>query len=121
MTYHLDDPTTWPDTTLVVRGGVNTLEELRDALQRFGGISVVSRPGVRFEDLAASVRNNKVRRTTVIAVLSAGGWLIPTHGEGEPPNHCNLFGLTAESLDHILSSPEPNPVQKDERWRGAPR
>lgn len=121
MTYDLDDPQTWPDATIVVRGGVNTLEELRDALQASGGISVVSRPEVPFEKLAASVRNNQVRRTTVKAVLRAGGRLVPTYGEDEPPNHCDLFGLTAEKLDSILSTSEPNPVPKDERWRGAPR
>jgi hypothetical protein len=82
---------------------------------------VVSRPGARFEELAASVRNNKVRRTTVEAILGAGGWLVPTNAEGEPPNHCNLFGLTPEMLDHILGPSEPNPVPKDERWEGAPR
>jgi hypothetical protein len=36
VTYDLDDPQTWPDATIVVRGGVNTLEELRDALQSVG-------------------------------------------------------------------------------------
>ncbi len=38
------DPGSWPDTTVVVRGGVNRLEEIRSALQRSGGFSVVSRP-----------------------------------------------------------------------------
>ena len=121
MHYELADPRTWPDSTIVVRGGVNALEELRDALQASGGISVISRPGVPFEKLAASVRNNQVRRTTVRAVLDAGGQLVPTFGSDEPPDHCDLFGLTAEKLDSILSASEPNPVPKDERWRGAPR
>jgi hypothetical protein len=120
MPYDIRDPRSWPDATVVVRGGVNLLEEIKSALQRFGGFSVVSWPDVAFIDLAASVRNNQLRRTTVKQVLDAGGWLIPTDGDGEPPNHCNLFGLTAEDLDSILSEPEVNPVPKDKRWRGTP-
>jgi len=71
--------------------------------------------------LAASVRNNQLRRTTVKVVLEAGGRLVPTYDDEGPPNHCDLFGLTAEKLDSILSASEPNPVPKEERWRGAPR
>ena len=104
----------------MVRGGVNTLEELRSALQRSGGISVVSRPGVVFEELATSVRNNRVRRTTVRMVLDAGGWLVPTDDPDEPPNHSNLLGLTAEGLDSILWQPKLNPVPREKRWRGTP-
>ena len=118
--YDIRDPRSWPDATAVVRGGVNLLDEIKSALQRSGGFSVISCPDVAFTELAASVRNNRLRRTTVKWVLDAGGWLIPTDGVGEPPNHCNLFGLTAEDLDSILSEPEVNPVPKEERWRGTP-
>jgi hypothetical protein len=114
------DPRSWPDTTVVVRGGVNLLEEIRSALQRSGGFSVVSRPNVTFEELAASVRNNRLRRTTVGHVRDAGGRLVPTDEPEEPPNHCNLFGLTADELDAILSEPEVNPVPQELRWRGTP-
>lgn len=96
------------------------MDEIRGALQRSGGFSVISSPDVAFDELAASVRNNQLRRTTVKHVLDAGGWLIPTDGPGEPPHHCNLLGLTAEALDSILSKPEVNPVPKELRWRGTP-
>lgn len=121
MPYDLNDPKTWPDATVVVRGGINELEELRDALLASGGISVISRPDVPFEELAASVRNNRLRRTTVKAVLGAGGALSPTFGDDEPPNHCDLFGLTAEQLNSILAPSELNPVPKEQPWRGSPR
>lgn len=114
------DPRSWPDATIIVRGGVNLLEEIRSALQLSGGISVVSRPDVTFEALAASVRNNRLRRTTVGQVRDAGGRLVSTDEPEEPPNHCNLFGLTADELDAILSEPEVNPVPKALRWRGTP-
>ncbi len=120
MAYDVSDPGTWPDATVVVRGGVNTLEEMRNAIQRSGGFSVVSRPGVAFEELAASVRNNRIRRTTFGMVRAAGGWLGPTDEPDEPPCHCNLYGLTAEQLDSILSEPQLNPVPKEKRWRGTP-
>lgn len=53
-------------------------------------------------------------------VHDTGGWLVPTDDPGEPPNHCNLFGLTAEQLDSILWQPELNPVPREQRWRGTP-
>ena len=114
------DPRTSPDATVVVRGGVNTLEEIGNVMQRSGGLSVVSRPDVAFEELAASVRNNRVRRTTVGMVLAAGGLLVPTDEPDEPPNQCNLFGLTPERLDSILWQSELNPVPREKRWRGSP-
>jgi hypothetical protein len=97
------DPSTWPDATIVVRGDVNTLEELEAALRLGGAISVASRPNLSFAALSASIRNNQVWQTTVIQVLAAGGRLVPTFGPNEPPNHGDLFGLTAVQLDTILS------------------
>ena len=120
MAFDIRDPRTWPQATGVVRGGVNTLEEIRNAIQRSGGFSVVSCPDRAFEELAASVRNNRVRRTTVGMVLAAGGWLVPTDEPDEPPCHCNLYGLTAEQLDSILWEPQLNPVPTEKRWRGTP-
>jgi hypothetical protein len=104
----------------VVRGGVNTIDELAVAVQRTGGVSVVARPGDTFAALCASVRNNRVRRTTVGQVLDAGGWIEPTDDAGDPPGHCNVHGLTAVRLDTILSEPELNPVPRELRWRGTP-
>jgi hypothetical protein len=88
MPRDIGDPRSWPDATIVVRGGVNLPDE--------------------------------IRRTTVRQVHDAGGWLIATRESDEPPNHCNLFGLTAEELDSILSEPEINPVPNEKRWRGTP-
>jgi hypothetical protein len=99
---------------------VNTIDELAVAAQRTGGVSVVARPGDTFAALCASVRNNRVRRTTVGQVLDAGGWIEPTDNPGDPPGHCNVHGLTAVRLDTILSEPELNPVPRELRWRGTP-
>jgi hypothetical protein len=100
---------------------LNTLEELEAALRLGGAISVVSRPNLSFAALSASIRNNQVGRTTVIQVLAAGGRLVPTVGPNEPPNHCDLFGLTAVQLNPIVSKAEPNPAPKQDQWRGAGR
>ena len=116
MWFDPDDPRTWPDVTLVVRGGLGTLEDLARTLRRDGSWSVISAPGVPIEALAASVPNNRLRRTTVRAVLRVGGTLRPTRGRGGPPYHCGLAGLTAEAFGRILRPPEPNPVPVGKRW-----
>lgn len=64
------DVTTWPTATLVVRGGQGKLEDLRDTLRQDGAFSVISRPDAEVDVLAASVRNNQIRTTTVNAVVS---------------------------------------------------
>jgi hypothetical protein len=87
--------------------------ELADRLSRDESWSVFTGAGVSFQDLARSCRNNQIRRTTVQAVLAAGGSLRPSPG---PPHHHDLFGLTPEQFDAILSVPEPNPVPKPDRW-----
>jgi hypothetical protein len=48
------------------------------------------------------------------AVRSAGGSLRLSAG---PPYHCDLYGLTPQPFDAILSVPEPNPVPKPDRWQ----
>ena len=114
MSINPNNPTTWPDDTVVVRcGGARGVEELAERLSRDGSWSVFTGPGVPFSELARSCRNNQVRRTTVPAVLAAGGSLRPSSG---PPHHHDLFGLTPQQLDAILSLPEPNPVPKPDRW-----
>jgi hypothetical protein len=115
-----DDSTTWPDGTIVLRGGVNAVEELRAALQRSGGISFVARPGATLDELAASVPNNRVRWTTLGAVRRAGGRLVRSPGPDAPPDDCDVLGLTPEGLDSILSPAGLNPVPREHRWRGAP-
>src|SRR3990170_2272217 len=83
---------------------------LRDTLRRDGSWSVISQPGLRFEVLASSVRNNQVRRTTAGAIMELGGSLIADRSGDAPPYHCHLSGLTPEQLDSILEPPERNPV-----------
>ena len=108
------EPATWPLSTMVVRcGSVQGTRDLADRLSRDGSWSVFTGPGVSLWELARSCRNNQVRRTTVEAVLAAGGALRPSPG---PPHHQDLFGLTPEQFDAILSAPEPNPVPRPDRW-----
>lgn len=108
------DPATWPTPTIVVRcGNVQGAQELADRLSRDGSWSVFTGPGVSLWELARSCRNNKIRRTTVEAILAAGGSLRASPG---PPYHHDLSGLTAQQFDAILSLPEPNPVPKADRW-----
>ena len=76
--------------------------------------SVFTDAGVPFPELVRSCRNNQVRRTTVGAILKAGGSLRPSSG---PPHHHDLYGLTPQQFDAILGLPEPNPVQKPDRWK----
>jgi hypothetical protein len=109
------DPATWPADTIVVRcGSAQGVQELADRLSRDGVWSVFTGPGVPFAELVRSCRNNQVRRTTVGAILEAGGSLHPTSG---PPHHHDLYGLTPHQFDAILGVPEPNPVPKLDRWQ----
>jgi hypothetical protein len=109
------DPATWPADTIVVRcGSAQGVQELADRLSRDGVWSVYTGPGIPFAELARSCRNNQVRRTTVGAILEAGGSLHPTSG---PPHHHDLYGLTPHQFDAILGVPEPNPVPKLDRWQ----
>jgi hypothetical protein len=110
-----NNPVTWPADTIVVRcGSVQGLPELAERLSRDGAWSIFTGLGVPFSDLARSCRNNQVRRTTVGAVQAAGGFVRPSPG---PPHHHDLYGLTPQQFDAILSVPEPNPVPKADRWK----
>lgn len=116
MADDLSRPDPWPPTTVVIRGGVGGADALRDTLRRDGSWSVISQPGLRFEVLASSVRNNQIRRTTAGAVMELGGSLIADRSGDAPPYHCHLSGLTPEQLDSILEPPERNPVPVHRRW-----
>lgn len=108
------DPTTWPADTIVVRcGSAQGVPELAERLSRDGSWSVFTGAGVAVFELARSCRNSQIRRTTVEAILKAGGSLRPSSG---PPYHHDLYGLTAQQFDAILGLPEPNPVPKSDRW-----
>ena len=113
------DPTTWPPDTIVVRcGSAQGVHELAERLSRDGSWSVFTGAGVPFPELVRSCRNNQVRRTTVGAILTAGGSLRPS--SGRPHHHDlynhDLYGLTPQQFDAILGLAEPNPVQKPDRW-----
>lgn len=109
------NPATWPANTIVVRcGGAQGIQELAERLSRDGSWSVFTGAGVPFSELARSCRNSQVRRATVEAILMAGGSLRPSSG---PPHHHDLYGLTPQQFDAILSLAEPNPVPKPDRWK----
>jgi hypothetical protein len=108
-----NDPASWPAATVVVRCGIGDAHDLEERLSRDVAWSVFTDPSVDFADLAASCRNNRVRRTTVGEVLAAGGSLERTEG---PPHHHDLRGLTPEAFHSILGGPELNPVPLAERW-----
>ena len=111
------DTATWPADTIVVRcGSAHGVLELAERLSRDGSWSVFTGVGVPFTELVRSCRNNHVRRTTVEAILKAGGTLRPSSG---PPHHHDLYGLTPQQFDAILGLPEPNPVPKSDRWKPA--
>ena len=111
------DPTTWPADTIVVRcGSAQGIEDLAERLSRDGSWSVFTGAGIPLSELARSCRNNQIRRTTVEAILKAGGSLRPSAG---PPHHHDLYGLTPQQFDAILSVPEPNPVAKPDRWKSS--
>ena len=112
------DSDTWPDATLVVRGGRRDVIHLGNVMTRDGSWSVVSEPGLSFGVLCASVRHGTVRQTTLGQVRDAGGSLIPSYGSGAPPYHSDLVGLTAAGFDASLSPEERNPIPAPERWRG---
>src|SRR5262245_26474274 len=108
------DPTRWPAETIVVRcGSSQGVLQLSERLSRDATWSVFTGPGISFHELARSCRNNQVRQTTVGVILRLGGHLRASSG---PPHHHDLWGLTAQQLDDILSEPEPNPVPKHNRW-----
>ena len=113
MRTRFEDAASWPDETLILRGGASTVADLRDRLARDGSWSVFAAPGVPLGRLARSVRNSQIRMATLEALRTAGGSIRPTPG---PPHHCDLWGLTAKQFDAILGGPVPNPVPKEVRW-----
>lgn len=99
---------------MIVRcGSAQGVRDFTERLSRDGAWSVFTGPGVPLLELARSCRNNQIRRTTVEAILDAGGTLRRSPG---PPFHHDLYGLTPQQFDAILSGPEPNPVPKPGRW-----
>jgi hypothetical protein len=46
---------------------------------------------------------------------SERGWVAPAIAG--PPHHHDLYGLTPQQFDAILSVAEPNPVPRLDRWK----
>lgn len=115
MTEVLDtNPQTWPDDTIILRGGIGDAKDLaRKADANTGGWSVQAQPSVDVVELARFVPNNRFRRTTVGRLREAGGYLVISPGPGY---HRSLQGVSPSVLDEILGQPELNPVPPAERW-----
>lgn len=110
----LADPQTWPDDTVILRGGVGDASDLASRADALGGgWSVQAQPGLDVIALAGFVPNNRVRRTTLGQVRKFGEYLVNTPGPGY---HRSLRGMHAIMFDRILGEPELNPVAPTERW-----
>lgn len=114
MTFDGADPRTWPDDTVIVRGGIGGASDLARKIDaQVGGWSVQAQPFVDMVELARFVPNNRYRRTTLGRVREVGGYLVISPGPGY---HRSLRGLGPMMLDRILGEPELNPVPPSERW-----
>lgn len=102
------DPRTWPDATIVVRGGEGKVKMLAKQQDVDGSWSVQSDPGASWDQLARAVPQAFVRTTSLSAVRALGGWLVWSH-HGPGDYHCDLFGLTPAQLDSILGDAARNP------------
>ena len=108
--YDPRNPATWPDATIVMRGGEGKEKWLARVQDEDGSWSVQSDPGVSWDDLAGAIPQAFVRTTTLNAVRGKGGWLVWSH-HGPGDYHCDLFGLTPAAFDAILGPATRNPRQ----------
>jgi len=110
MPLNTSDPLS--DDAYVVRGGLNTPEQIRGKLDRHPsgvpGVSVHSAPGVPIVELAVGLPHGQVGVTTVGRVRAAGGDVIRTSGRS--PHHATLTGLTPEQISGLLTPTVPNPA-----------
>jgi hypothetical protein len=102
-----------PDDALVVRGGTNTPEQVRNGIDRHRasgivGVSVQSAAGLNAEELAVGLPHGRVGVTTVGRVRAMGGDVVPTSGRS--PHHATLTGLTPEQISGLLNPTVPNPA-----------
>jgi hypothetical protein len=104
-----------PDDAPVVRGGQNTPESFAagsgvtvDSAGKLDGVSVNSAPSATVEQLSAGLPHTKVGVTTVGAVRSAGGDVVPSPTVGNP-NHCTMCGITPEKASQLMKV-VPNPT-----------
>ena len=103
-----------PDEAIVVRGGRNSPENIRQGTgvhpSGVTGISVESAVEVAVEELSVSIPHGQIGITTVGEVRKAGGDVIRTAGRS--PYHATLTGLTPEQVSHLLTPTMPNPARK---------
>jgi hypothetical protein len=108
----------WPGSTLIVRGGSLTSDDLAKKVDEHGCWSTSAEPGLALEELAVYIRHGKVRTTTVDALRHAGGTLLATRGPKLPPFHADACNISAVEFDKILGEAQANPVDISERWKG---
>lgn len=106
--YDTRDPSTWPDATIVVRGGEGKAKMLAKQQDLDGSWSVQSDPAASWDQLARAIPQVFVRTTSLSAVRALGGWLVWSH-LGPSGYHCDLFGLTPAQFDSILGEATRNP------------
>jgi RHS repeat-associated protein len=103
-----------PNNANVVRGGRNLPEDIARGTGTHPagvtGVSVESAPGLSVAELSRNVPHGQVGTTTVGAVRSAGGDVIPTSGRS--PNHATLTGLSPDQVSELLRPTIPNPSRR---------
>jgi RHS repeat-associated protein len=104
-----------PDTSLVVRGGVNTPERFAnasgatfDAAGRVYNVSVNSAPGKSIADLAQTIPNKQIGVTDVGSIYAAGGSIQAASRRGNP-DHCLVGGCTPEQFSELFTPTIKNP------------
>jgi RHS repeat-associated protein len=104
-----------PDEALVVRGGVNDAERIRngsgvwvDSEGNVHDVSVNSAADRSEEELAAGIPNKQIGVTTAGEIREAGGTIEPDPLEGNP-YHCLVGSLPAETLSGLLTPTVRNP------------
>ena len=111
--YNPNDAETWPDSTIVVRGGIRGPEALQEEYEAEGSFSVQADPGAAFVELCRCLPWGKVRRTTLQRLRALRGRIIESHG---PDNyHCDVVGIDGGTFDSLLEPAEDNPVPRAER------
>jgi hypothetical protein len=104
-----------PDDALVVRGGLNTPEQIAEKIGTHPsgvvGVSAESAPGLTAAELAANLPHGQVGVTTVGKIREAGGDVIPTRGRS--PNHVTVTDIGAEELSSLLNPTVPNPAKQN--------
>lgn len=115
-----------PDDALVVRGGQNLAENFVkgsgvtvEPSGTLRGVSVNSAPGLTVEELTAAnsqtgypgILNNQVGMTTVGAVRSCGGDVVPAPTRTNP-HHATLGGLDPEEASRLFRPTVHNPSRR---------